>query len=422
MKKRILILSLLTLLISDNLVSQPTYPTPYGVFCSCGPTTGTGFGSVDPTIAALPFVKGILVRVAWNLIEPTEGAYNWSLIDNQISAANSYNKKISLAIGNGKAIPNWVYTAGAQQLTATVPFLGAINIATPWDATYLTKWKNFVQALGNRYKNDTTIVLVYITNSSTNGIEMQVPTTVTPSWNSIGYTTTKMIASWDTIVNAFDAAFPNHFLSNDFHPVNGSNVVADSVYIYANSKIGARYGASAWWWTQHNTTVYPAQYLILQNSTSSNNFSGIQMAYNGTSDSASFGAGGMPAALQLAISNNVCYWEIWNQDLLNPNFTTLLTNASCSTTGLNDFNELTDGLAIFPNPANNSLTIKIQNSNQQINKVTVYNSIGQIEIKTTINRDENSTLDLKKLSNGVYFLRIDSNANKSLIKRFVVSK
>lgn len=294
---------------------------PSGVFCSCGPTTGIGSGSVAPNIAKLDFVKGILVRLSWELCEPAEGQYNWSHLDGQIDAALKYGKKISLAIGNGMGAPQWLYAKGVQKIISEMPYKDTIPF--PWDNLFLDKWGNFISKLGDRYKNDTTIVLIYATNSSGNGYEMQLPFKTTPTLAEAGYTDDKVISSWQKCLDAFAEAFPNHPVTNDYHPVNGSNKVADSVYYYAKAKYGKRYGANAWWWTQKNTTVYPAQYKILQNSADSLNFAGVQMAYSHTKDSSKFGAGGLPAALDLAINDGVYYWEFWNEDLLNTKFDSL---------------------------------------------------------------------------------------------------
>lgn len=193
---------------------------------------------------------------------------------------------------------------------------------------------------------------------------MQLPFVTTPTLAAVGYTDAKMTASWKTIIDAFNAAFPNHCLSNDFHPVNGSNAVADSVYAYAVSAIGNRYGANAWWWTQHNTSVYASQYSILQNSAVNNNFTGVQMAYSGTNDSASFGAGGMPAALQLAINDGVCYLEFWNNDILNPAFDSLLTYATCQqTTAIERRIGEEFDFTIYPNPVQNKIIIELPQRN-----------------------------------------------------------
>jgi len=407
------------LICSTNLTfSQPNYPAPTGVWCSCPPTTGTGSGSVDPAVASKSYVNGILVRVVWKDIETSDNVYNWSLIDNQITAAQSYGKKISLAVGGGLNSPSWLYPLGVQSISYTVPFSGTIPI--PWDTIFLTKWTDFITELGNRYANDTTIQLVYMTNSSTNGFEMQLPFNPTPSYTSIAYTDQKIIDSWEQVIDAFDSSFPNHYLTNDFHPVNSSNAVADSIYAYAKLNIGSRYGANGWWWTQNNTTVYPSQFSILQNSTTTNLFTGIQMAYSGTTSPSSFGTGGMPTALSLAISNNICYWEIWNNDITNGSFDTLLSNAVCSPIlGIEESNSIEKNISVFPNPSQSIFTITLKDN--FIEEIEVTNELGQtIFRKENINNNQ-FTLDIGNINDGIYFLKVIDD-KKAISYRKIILK
>ena len=406
-----------------NVHAQPSFPPPSGVYCSCGPTTGIGAGSVDPAVAAKPFVKGILVRVGWNYLETSDNTYNWALIDSQLSAARSYSKKVSLGIGCGIQIPQWVFTVGAQRLVTTVPI--ADTIAVPWDSVFLHKWTEFITALGNRYKNDTTIQLVYMTNSTANGFEMQMPFVSNPTLAAVGYTSAKMTNSWKMVIDTFNAAFPNHYLSNDFHPVNNSDSVADSVYAYAIAKVGSRYGANAWWWTQHNTAVYPAEYTILQNSAVNNDFTGIQMAYSGTSDSASFGAGGMPAALQLAIGQGVCYWELWNQDILNAAFDSLLSHASCSpATSIGNTATAVAEIKIYPNPSDGVFYIvPTSGSENKTGELKVYNTLGQMVLNEQLSFTNGAyKVYLPGCADGLYFIQVISKGagiymDKILVRR-----
>jgi hypothetical protein len=393
--------------------AQPSFPPPSGVYCSCGPTTGAGNGSVDPAVAAKPFVKGILVRVGWELVEPADDTYNWALIDGQITAAKQYGKKISLGVGCGIAIPQWVFGAGANYLVSTMPYND--TIALPWDITFLTKWTDFISALGSRYKNDTTIQLVYMTNSTANGYEMQLPFATTPTLVAAGYTDYKMILSWQAVTDAFNMAFPNHYLSNDFHPVNGSNAVADSVYAYARQKIGARYGANAWWWTQKNTTVYPSQYNILKNSAANNVFTGVQFANNGTDDSAKFGPGGMPAALQLAKDDGICYWEIWNQDILNAKFDTLLSNAACIDAPVAVKEVAAQPFAIYPNPAQGVLHIQVGNSHAPL-QLRIINPVGVVVWQGLLPAGA-AAIDIGSWVPGVYYLYAGSGYRAMFIKQ-----
>jgi len=408
------------ILCSTNLIfAQPNYPAPTGVWCSCPPTTGAGNGSVDPAVAAKSYVKGILVRVMWKDIETSDNVYNWSLIDNQITAAQSYGKKISLAVGGGLNSPSWLYPLGVQSISYTIPFSGTIPI--PWDTTFLTKWTDFIADLGNRYDNDTIIQLIYMTNSSTNGFEMQLPFNPTPSYTSIAYTDKKIIDSWEVVIDAFNSSFPNHYLTNDFHTVNSSNIVADSIYTYAKHNIGSRYGANGWWWTQNNTTVYPSQYAILQNSTTTNLFTGIQMAHSGVTSPSSFGTGGMPTALSLAITNNICYWEIWNNDITNGSFDTLFSNTVCSTLlGIEKINNIENNLTIFPNPSQNIFSINLKNNN--IEEVEGINELGQIIFKKDNIKNNQYSFDIGNIIDGIYFLKVTNDKKEISYRKIILKK
>lgn len=399
--------------------AQPNYPAPTGVWCSCPPTTGIGNGSVDPTVASKSYVNGILVRVAWKDIETADNTYNWTLIDNQITAAQSYGKKIALAVGGGPNAPAWLYTLGTQSISYTVPFSGTIPVA--WDTIFLSKWTEFITALGNRYINDTTIQLVYMTNSSTNGFEMQLPFNPTPTYATIAYTDQKMIDSWKEVIDAFNSSFPNHYLTNDFHPVNSSNAVADSIYDYAKLNIGNRYGANGWWWTQNNTGVYPSQYAILQNSSTTNLFTGIQMAYSGVNSSSSFGTGGLPTALDLAISNHICYWEIWNTDITNGSFDNLFSNSVClPILEIEESTHTENNLTIYPNPTEGILTLTVKNN--FIKALEVFNQLGQTIFKKDNIKNNQYLLEMDNANDGIYFLKVIDNENKLLHTKIVLKK
>ena len=389
------------------------FPPPNGIYCSCGPTTASGSGSVAVNISSKPFVQGILVRIGWNTLEPDENNFKWSLLDTQIIRARNFGKKVSLAFGCGPAIPKWVFDKNAKPLIINIPVTD--TIAIPWDSTFLVEWSKFIRLAGNRYKNDTTISLVYITNSTGNGYEMQI--NASPSvLTAAGYSDLKMTASWKKIIDAFKIAFPNHYLTNDFHPVNFSNSVSDSVFAYANSVISGRYGASAWWWTQKNTTVYPEQFNILKSSSENNPFSGIQMAYSGLKDSAAFGSGGMPVALQLAMSLKICYWEFWNQDLLSPKFDSLFSAARCS--GTSSLNNEASGFAkdfiIYPNPATNILHFI---SPFPVKFIKIFNPIGEEQLLPT--NLSNSEINLTLLPKGLYFIYFMGIKQNFIIKKII---
>lgn len=68
--------------------------------------------------------------------------------------------------------------------------------------------------------------------------------------------------------------------------------------------------------------------------------------------------------------------------------------------------------AIFPNPANNVITV----ANAENTNITVVNMMGQV-ISTVKNVSENQTIDISNLAEGTYFVRVNSEIFKiSVIK------
>lgn len=90
---------------------------------------------------------------------------------------------------------------------------------------------------------------------------------------------------------------------------------------------------------------------------------------------------------------------------LNPNLD------NCALLSLNDV-ENTVSLTVYPNPVINTLSI---NSTEIIDRYAIYSLNG-----SEITKGNSSTVDVSKLSQGVYFISIDI-AEKSIIKRFIKS-
>ena len=81
--------------------------------------------------------------------------------------------------------------------------------------------------------------------------------------------------------------------------------------------------------------------------------------------------------------------------------------------GLND-NELNKGLSIYPNPSSNMVTVN--SKTDLLTSISVFDINGkQILDINTIN-SETKTLDISNFSNGIYFMTINNEVTKKLIK------
>jgi len=331
-------------------ISLHAVDAPNGVYCSCPPTNAHS-DSVVAAVGELDFVEGVLVRVLWSDIESSPGMYDWSLIDGQIQRAESYGKKISLAVVSGVNAPSWLSSLGAETLT-TEFFGDPRTLPIAWDSVHTQRWTSFIEQLGARYNDEATISLVYITNSSANGFEMQLPFAPADqqNWADAGYSDALYAGSWITAIDAFASAFPDKALSYDVHPVLGSDSVAEDVYAYSSSVYGDRIGLLAAWWMVHNAEdVYPAMYELLSDAADASHAE-VQVANSFTNTPERFGASGLQGEIDLAIETGVRYMEIWNSDLLNPDLSSMLANASAALTdrGCSDADiDMDDDLDVF---------------------------------------------------------------------------
>jgi len=272
----------------------------------------------------------VLVRVGWADLEPAPGAFEWGLIDRQIMLAETYGMRVSLAVVSGPQAPGWLEGMGVPMFDYTLGE-NSERIPLPWNETLLTRWESLIVQLGARYAGEETISLVYATNSSTNGFEMQLPRSPADrvNWEAAGYTDALYAGSWERSFDAFASAFPDHPISHEVHPVLDSVLVAEQVREHALTTYGDRAGVLAAWWMVHNAqNVYPDMYEILLEAPSEGGHTQVQVANSYSRRPERFGEEGIAAEIDLALASGVRYMEIWNADLLDEDLTALMESAS----------------------------------------------------------------------------------------------
>jgi PKD repeat protein len=206
-----------------------------------------------------PYVDGISVRATWDFLEPSNGVYNWSFLDSELSAAAAAGKKVSLSITAGTRTPSWVYAAGAQPFSYTDGGSKTLTIPVPWDTTFLAKWDQFIQAVGSRYASDSTLSQVKITGINSDTAETMLPyqKADVAHWLSVGYTRTKVENAWQNIADTFALAFPsqqlamimvpNHFPTIDANgqqfsnPQGGDYQIVDDLMQAGINAFGSRF-------------------------------------------------------------------------------------------------------------------------------------------------------------------------------------
>jgi uncharacterized repeat protein (TIGR03803 family) len=86
--------------------------------------------------------------------------------------------------------------------------------------------------------------------------------------------------------------------------------------------------------------------------------------------------------------------------------------------GINQLSTINSGVSIFPNPASNRLSIR---SGQLMDKIEIKNILGQTIIENSFDTGINQkTIDISRLSQGIYFITITSNVQTISLK-FIVT-
>lgn len=98
----------------------------------------------------------------------------------------------------------------------------------------------------------------------------------------------------------------------------------------------------------------------------------------------------------------------------------IVVNFNATPTAINEINATPKLNALFPNPANNNVTVNYA-LNQGQASLEVKNMLGQVQLITPIVAGSKSTnLNVAELPSGIYFVSLKSNGNTIDTKRLVV--
>ncbi|MCD6018401.1 MAG: hypothetical protein K0S53_1522 [Bacteroidetes bacterium] len=151
-------------------------------------------------------------------------------------------------------------------------------------------------------------------------------------------------------------------------------------------------------------------------------FNNIMLVDSGTNEPASHGY------IQYRIkrtTNNTPGTQIKNTaniyfDFNEPVITNTAINTIETITGIHSQSANDNGWEVYPNPSNGILYIVNSSMVKEAGQIQVLNSVGQSVLEENINGNYKN-IDLSKLNNGVYFVKITSDKNTS-VKRVVLSK
>lgn len=88
--------------------------------------------------------------------------------------------------------------------------------------------------------------------------------------------------------------------------------------------------------------------------------------------------------------------------------------STCDPTGIEELNNNKNSLKLYPNPANSSLKVS---SDLPVNNYAIYNNLGGLVASENILG--NNVIDVSKISNGLYIIKVDDEFGNSFYSKFI---
>jgi Beta-galactosidase len=181
------------------------------------------FGSNLSALAANPYIAGAHLGFYWSELEPQQGQYDWSPIDQAMAPWISHGKQVILRVSTSgwtswappysqNGTPAWVYHLGVASVTETD---GSV-LPQYWNPLFLQHFAEFVRAFALRYDGNPKVA--YIDVGLGVGGEAKVdshnsnPNQLT-LWKQIGYTNALWWSTVQSIMQAYTTSFSHTSLA-----------------------------------------------------------------------------------------------------------------------------------------------------------------------------------------------------------------
>jgi hypothetical protein len=138
----------------------------------------------NQTAKTLAYASVGYTRYNWSDVEPQEGVYNWSLIDNDLNSWTALGKKFAFGVMNANSstptnkyvTPKWVFKDGAVAVKSwaydNILLRKGVQYIPVWDnPIFLRKVQDFVTALAQRYDENPNIAFIDIRSYGNWGVQ-----------------------------------------------------------------------------------------------------------------------------------------------------------------------------------------------------------------------------------------------------------
>ena len=170
-------------------------------------------------------------------------------------------------------------------------------------------------------------------------------------------------------------------------------------------------GATLKWYVAAQDADYPDEYYEVKVSTSGTTLSNFATVFSETLTTDQWEERTVNLANYAGQNINIAFVHTNSSDV----FVMKIDNLSV-TAGVG-INEVEDNISVYPNPANNVLNV---NASSNINKVEVYNMLGQNVMTVSVN-DINASINTSSLTQGMYMLKLHTD-NGVVNRKFTVAR
>lgn len=194
--------------------------------------------------------KGSLIRVTWKDIEPKKGDYNFSKIEQLLSALKSRNLKWSLAIIAGGDSPQWLIDEfGVDYFTITSIDKTIKKIPKIWDSKVNKRLELLAEALAVSYGNNADLELVYVPQMTSNGIEGHFNGVTDTELLNAGLTSNNWVDSVKETAKIFAIAFKNKAIAVELHDIMHDTSIPSKIMndLWNDKSLNQRVGVAIWW-------------------------------------------------------------------------------------------------------------------------------------------------------------------------------
>lgn len=308
-----------------------------------------------------------------------------------------------------------------------------------WDSTYVDRYKILLQNLATKYASDTTVSYINtIASAFSRGLPDTVVTDTTniikePFWLAYKYNADSLATLMNQMTDYYMNLFPNthlwcsvDYVSFETHASGKARNYLASLYTnYGIANYPKKFGL----WREDlsgcNPNIANIQsgspwYIMQQNACRT----GAQMLWNVQDGPARMNkcdivpntkTAVLDSAVNKGLGLGMRYLEIYGIDITDTELTKSIQHANtkliekaehCNSSTKTIMTNIDSMFSIYPNPANNHLTIKTANKIGHTEKVLIFNSTGMLVKEVEINNSQ--PINVTALPPGLYFISLNN--------------